>query len=126
MPPSRTTLPDTLPSCPTECRLARAEGRWKCSVALRFTVDENGQALGQARIVSFGDVIYDKAEVEDRLRRAQRAILNPRMRSDHFLTRESDEETEPEGQLTFSSNCVELRISGPEVADLSFCDLPGE
>ncbi|KAL1690988.1 P-loop containing nucleoside triphosphate hydrolase protein [Schizophyllum commune] len=104
--------------------LPRAAGT--CTrVALRFTVDENGQALGQARIVSFGDIIYDKAEVEDRLRRAQRAILNPRMRSDHFLTRESDEEKEPEGQLTFSSNCVELRISGPEVADLSFCDLPG-
>ncbi|KAL1739056.1 P-loop containing nucleoside triphosphate hydrolase protein, partial [Schizophyllum fasciatum] len=125
---SGVTLPraaGTCTRCPTECRLARADGRWKCYVALRFTVDENGQALGQARTVAFGDVIHDKADVEDRLRRAQRAILNPRMRPDHFLTKESDETSDPEGQLTFSSNCVELRISGPEVADLSFCDLPG-
>lgn len=125
---SGVTLPraaGTCTRCPTECRLARADGRWRCSVALRFTVDENGQALGQARTVAFGDVIYDKVDVEDRLRRAQRAILNPRRRPDYFLSTESDEVEEPEGQLTFSSNCVELRISGPEVADLSFCDLPG-
>jgi hypothetical protein len=29
-------------------------------------------------------------------------------------------------ELSFSTNCVSLQISGPSVADLSFCDLPGE
>lgn len=29
-------------------------------------------------------------------------------------------------ELTFSTDYVSLQISGPDVADLSFCDLPGE
>ncbi len=28
-------------------------------------------------------------------------------------------------ELAFSKNCITLQISGPDVADLSFCDLPG-
>jgi hypothetical protein len=28
-------------------------------------------------------------------------------------------------ELSFSGDCVSLEISGPDVADLSFCDLPG-
>ncbi|TRM70037.1 P-loop containing nucleoside triphosphate hydrolase protein [Schizophyllum amplum] len=122
------TLPraaGTCTRCPTECRLSRSEGRWQCVVTLRFTVDKSGQALGQARNVTFGDIIYDKTQVEDRIRRAQKAILNPTSKPSHFLKADFDDETNPEGQLTFSSNCVELKISGPDVADLSFCDLPG-
>jgi hypothetical protein len=63
--------------CPTECRLSYSEDKWKCLVSLRFTTDAKGQPLGQARNEPFGDVIYDKTEVEDRIRRAQKAILNP-------------------------------------------------
>ncbi|KAK0199336.1 P-loop containing nucleoside triphosphate hydrolase protein [Desarmillaria ectypa] len=120
------TLPratGTCTRCPTECRLANSTDTWKCIVSLRFIKDVNGQLLGTARNEQFGEVIYDKAEVEERIRRAQRAILNPNRRSTEFL--EGDDEDLSENQLSFSTNCVSLQISGPGVADLSFCDLPG-
>ena len=66
--------------------------------------------------------------MEGRIRRAQRAILNPRKPRKAFLLEgEDDGEGEGKGveELSFSINCVSLQISGPDVADLSFCDLPG-
>lgn len=81
--------------------------------------------LGQARNQQFGKVIYDKDLVEERIRRAQRAILNPKVKPKRFLEDSADEVEGTESQLSFSSNCVSLQISGPDVADLSFCDLPG-
>ncbi|KIM36795.1 hypothetical protein M413DRAFT_448928 [Hebeloma cylindrosporum] len=120
------TLPraaGTCTRCPTECRLARSNSPWQCVVSLRFIVDAAGQALGQARNERFGGIIYEKREVEDRIRRAQRAILNPTKPLKHFL--EEDDVEEFESQLSFSLNSVTLQISGPDVADLSFCDLPG-
>jgi hypothetical protein len=93
-------------------------------VSLRFTTDAKGQPLGQARNEPFGDVIYDKTEVEDRIRRAQRAISNPSTPYQQFL---ENANVAPETrELSFSTNCVSLQISGRDVADLSFCDLPGK
>ncbi|KAK0499139.1 P-loop containing nucleoside triphosphate hydrolase protein [Armillaria luteobubalina] len=120
------TLPratGTCTRCPTECRLAHSAETWKCIVSLRFIKDVNGQLLGTARNEQFGEIINEKAEVEERIRRAQRAILNPNRRSTEFL--EGDDEDLSENQVSFSTNCVSLQISGPGVADLSFCDLPG-
>lgn len=79
--------------------------------------------LGQVRNDRFGPTIYNKAEVEERIRRAQRAILNPSTEFRRFL--QGDDEDPVLRQLTFSTNCVSLQISGREVADLSFVDLPG-
>jgi hypothetical protein len=89
-------------------------------VSLRFLTDENGQTLGQVRDEPFGPPIYKKEEVEDRIRRAQLAILNPKRDHRKFLDSDSDDT-----DLTFSTNCVSLQISGKDVADLSFVDLPG-
>ncbi|KAF9047682.1 P-loop containing nucleoside triphosphate hydrolase protein [Panaeolus papilionaceus] len=124
------TLPraaGTCTRCPTECRLSRSDSPWKCVVSLRFTTDLDGQPLGQARNEPFGPVIYKKEEVEDRIRRAQKAILNPSKSAKSFLEEEdvSFETDFQKSELTFSHNCVSLQISGPDVADLSFCDLPG-
>ena len=105
-------------SCPTECRLSRSQSPWQCVVSLRFTSNSQGQVRNE----DFGSIIYDKAQVEDRIRRAQRAILNPSKPSKQFLV---DTEDIQDSELSFSSNCVSLQISGPDVADLSFCDLPG-
>ncbi|KAJ2918308.1 hypothetical protein MD484_g2118, partial [Candolleomyces efflorescens] len=120
------TLPraaGTCTRCPTECRLSRSDAPWHCRVSLRFIKDRSGQPLGQARNEDFGPVIYNKAEVEERIRRAQRAILNPSSPRSLFL--DGDDEDLESSELTFSSNVVSLAISGPGVADLSFCDLPG-
>ncbi|KAH6910213.1 P-loop containing nucleoside triphosphate hydrolase protein [Coprinopsis sp. MPI-PUGE-AT-0042] len=120
------TLPraaGTCTRCPTECRLSHSSAPWQCEVSLRFITDANGQPLGQARNTTFGDVIRDKAQVEDRIRRAQRAILNPTKAPQVFLDDQEDQTFED--SLSFSSNCVSLKISGSGVADLSFVDLPG-
>jgi hypothetical protein len=61
--------------------------------------------------------------VEERIRRAQRAVLNPSEEPHLFL--EGPDVDPLQRQLTFSSNCVSLQISGSDVADLSFVDLPG-
>ena len=57
--------------------MQRSDGPWCCTVTLRFVTDESGQALQQPRNVAFGDPLLSTEKVEDRLRRAQRAILNP-------------------------------------------------
>ncbi|KAJ8074434.1 hypothetical protein PM082_015335 [Marasmius tenuissimus] len=123
---SGTTLPrasGTCTRCPTECRLMRSSEPWKCVVSLRILTDSTGQVLGQARNELFGPPIYNKAEVEDRIRRAQLAILNPSIPRKEIL--EGDGYVDNVKSSSFSANCVSLEISGPDVADLAFCDLPG-
>ncbi|KAG6917243.1 hypothetical protein DXG01_003275 [Tephrocybe rancida] len=117
------TLPraaGTCTRCPTECRLSRSTEPWKCIVSLRLFDN------GKVRTERFGDVITNKADVEERIKRAQWAILNPTLRTAHgarhFLT---GDDHGAALELSFSSCFVSLQISGPEVADLSFCDLPG-
>lgn len=79
--------------------------------------------MGTAENIPFGPVIKDKRHVEERIRRAQRAILCPSRNPELFLSG-PDEDAERR-DITFSKNCVSLEISGPELTDLSFCDLPG-
>ncbi|KAJ7249503.1 P-loop containing nucleoside triphosphate hydrolase protein [Mycena haematopus] len=120
------TLPraaGTCTRCPTECRLAYSDAPWKCTVDLHFITDKDGQSLGQPRNEPFGDPILDKSGVEDRIRRAQRAILNPSKPARYFLDEEEDDDPT---EVSFSTNYISLQITGPEVADLSFVDLPGE
>ena len=111
------------PSCALECRLRRTQGAWSCTVWLQFIYDKNGRPLGRARNEQFGEVMYDEDEVQERIERAHRAILNPN--TDHNIFLEADEEDFPEREVDFTKNSVSLRISGPDVEDLSFCDLPG-
>jgi hypothetical protein len=86
-------------------------------------VTEHGSTLPQPRKDDFGDTIYDKSLVTERIRRAQCAILNPDTPNTHFLDASPDELKER--QLSFSSNSVCLEIRGRDVEDLSFVDLPG-
>ncbi|CAK5274279.1 unnamed protein product [Mycena citricolor] len=121
------TLPraaGTCTRCPTEIRLSHADDSiWGCIVELRVITDKNGQPLGQARNERFGEPITDRADVEDRIRRAQRAILNPSKPARSFLSDDEDE-NEP-SELSFSTNYISLQITGPDISDLAFVDLPG-
>lgn len=120
------TLPrasGTCTRCPTECRLSYMTDPWKCVVSVTFITDSSGALLGRPRKERFGEPISDKKDVEERIRRAQRAVLNPDTVTRQFLDGEDEDPEKPE--LTFSCNYVSLEISGSEVADLSFVDLPG-
>jgi hypothetical protein len=75
------------------------------------------------RETQFGDIVTAKPDVTERIRRAQKAILSPSVSPDNFLSRaESDFE---ESDISFSSDCIVLHISGPDITDLNFIDLPG-
>ncbi len=62
----------------------------------------------------------EKSDVTERIRRAQRAILTPSEPPDVFLSG-ADTATE----LSFSANRIVLNITGHDVTDLNFIDLPG-
>ncbi|CUA74652.1 hypothetical protein RSOLAG22IIIB_11369 [Rhizoctonia solani] len=113
----------TCTRCPTECRLKFSEEPWSCTVHLRFLKDASGNDINPVRNVQFGSIITRKADVEDRLRRAQLAILSPGVDSASFL-RDPLPKTSSTA-VAFSENFVSVEISGPDVTDLSFCDLPG-
>ncbi|KAH7883426.1 P-loop containing nucleoside triphosphate hydrolase protein [Phlebopus sp. FC_14] len=119
------TLPrsaGTCTRCPTECKLTYADGPWTCVVKLHFNSDAQGKPI-EVRLIPFGDSITSKSEVEDRIRRAQRAILNPSREPADYL---NDDALIPDkNEVSFSRNYVSLEISGPDLADLSFVDLPG-
>ena len=68
----------------------------------------------------------DKSKVEDRIRRAQFAILNPKMNPLSFLNAPISSISNGPNDLSFSSNCISVSISGKGVDDLSFVDLPGK
>jgi hypothetical protein len=87
-------------------------------------VTEHGVVLQQPRREQFGDPIFSKTLVTERIRRAQCAILNPETPNAFFLEAPLDV-LEGENHLSFSSNMVCLEISGRDVENLSFVDLPG-
>ncbi|KAF8486541.1 P-loop containing nucleoside triphosphate hydrolase protein [Gautieria morchelliformis] len=121
----------TCTRCPMECRLQNTAGPWKCQVLLRFEKDEMGQRISDVHEIKFGPLLTDKSKLEEMLRRAQLAILNPGVSHASFV--DLDTSTVVPGQppfgnkqsLQFSSNVVALDLSGPDSADLSFIDLPG-
>ena len=115
--------------CPMECRLAHSDGPWQCQVKLRRNEEtQDGRAT---REVPFGPLLYDKAELEEMLRRAQLAILNPSLPAGDlvdFETKSLAPREKPPGsarQLAFSNDVVCLDLQGPDVTDLAFIDLPG-
>ena len=112
-----------LPRCPTECRLSSSEEPWQAKVSIRLSVDKYGSPLDKTTITPFGDTITSKLDIEERIKRAQLAILNPSIPANDFLTVELPFSRPIESR--FSKNSIILEISGPAVDDLAFVDLPG-
>ena len=91
--------------------------------------NETGQRLLEVEEKPFGPLLKDPSELEDYLKRAQLAILNPLIEPNFFadLDLSTVGFVPPSGsrrQLQFSRNVVCLDLSGPDVTDLSFIDLP--
>ena len=105
-------------------------GPWQCQILIRRETDADGNKIPTTE-EKFGGVLYEKSELEEMLRRAQLAILNPSLPADSlvdFDTNSLEPGERPPGstrQLQFSNNVVCLDISGPDVTDLAFIDLPG-
>ncbi|KAF8589012.1 hypothetical protein K439DRAFT_1333756 [Ramaria rubella] len=116
--------PGTCTRCPLECRLEYSTDAWSCRIFLRFERDVFGNPLENVVEHDFGPLLTDKNAVEAVLRRAQRAILRPGLDHTLFL-RDKDLAIKEPPSLSFSSNCVCMRITGPDVPDLYFYDLPG-
>ena len=72
--------------------------------------------------VEFGDSIFDKPLVTDRIHRAECSILNSNTENNSFLGARPDELEQR--HLPFPSNSIYLGTSGKDVEDLSFVDLP--
>ena len=123
MPGSSSGSQTLLPRCPTECRLSSSEDSWQAKVSIRLSVDKYGGPLDKTTITPFGDAITSKLDIEERIKRAQLAILNPSIPANNFLT--VDLPFSQPNESRFSKNSIILEISGPTVDDLVFVDLPG-
>ncbi|KAJ3557530.1 hypothetical protein NM688_g1423 [Phlebia brevispora] len=98
---------------------------WQCKVSIRWEFDHFGARRDEVREEQFGEIITKPEEVELALRRAQAAILNPLNPVDTFVTMQREVLRRPRNnQLKFSRNSVCVDLSGPQLTDLSFVDLP--
>ena len=68
---------------------------------------------------------YDKEEVASLLEWAQVATLNPQSSHKDYIPTSPTFKQDRNCQVKFSPNVVQLEISGPNLPNLSFYDLPG-
>ncbi|OSD00780.1 hypothetical protein PYCCODRAFT_1437127 [Trametes coccinea BRFM310] len=115
----------TCTRCPMECRLSHSAGEWSCQIKIRYEYDEQGKHLDEVEEVDFGPRVTDKALVEGMLRRAQAAVLRPDLPLSRFVKEEEPQKLLGKGARKFSKNVVCIELTGPDLADLSFVDLPG-
>lgn len=110
-----------------ECRLASSDTAWSCQVYIRWEFDTlAGKRKDEVQEIPFGPLITQKAHVELALRRAQCAVLNPKIDPAHFEEMTVEDIRGVTNALAFSQNTVCMDLSGPELTDLAFVDLPGK
>ncbi|KDQ56136.1 hypothetical protein JAAARDRAFT_158878 [Jaapia argillacea MUCL 33604] len=115
----------TCTRCPMEFRLSSSMNPWSCRISIRWEFDRSGRRLDEIREVPFGEEISDHGVVELALRRAQSAVLNPQIPPTQFLSMSKAELTSAQRVVDFSRNMLCVEISGPDMPELSFIDLPG-
>ena len=139
---------DTCTRCPLEINLTESStGSWNCNVSLfkkyiyegnlgttyphgkGFTKSEGAtraRPLGPWTVQDAEDfhfaTVTSKSDVPDALHRAQLATLNPGSPYEKYMPGKSAPSNH---QVKFSPNIVRLDISGPDLPNLSFYDLPG-
>jgi Dynamin family len=105
----------TCTKCPMEVRLCESNSQaWNCNVSLRHS----GPSIPP--VIPFASTT-DKRAVEDILRRAQLAILNPGHDIESF---KGEDCSLPTGGAPFSEDTVVVEIVGAP-CDITFIDLPG-
>ena len=130
----------TCTRCPLEMNLVQQSGnpsQWICKITLITKYHHDSELLERAtkrrplgpwvlqdRADKFHfATLTSKAEVEEALFRAQRAILD--IGNDHENYRMGLSLPKPKFEVKFSPNVIQLDISGPNLPNLSFYDLPG-
>ena len=109
-----------------EIRLQASPGPWSCRISIRREYDRAGKRLDEISETIFGGIITDKSDVEDALRLAQLAVLNPQIPPECTSLLRALNVAQERVSLKFSRNVVCVDICGPDLTDLSFIDLPGE
>ncbi|KAH7329757.1 P-loop containing nucleoside triphosphate hydrolase protein [Rhizoctonia solani] len=105
--------------CPIECQSQYADLPWRAQVFLKFERGERDGEVGDE--IPFGGPLDDPDLVEERIKLAQIAVLNPLTEPELILRGE----VPSPGGLSFTKNTVVVKLTGRELADLSFVDLPG-
>lgn len=105
----------------------------QCQISLRFEIDEDGESVNDVTEIPFGKEILDPSLVQVVLRKAQLAILNPKVDASAILAYDSERMEEIAAgaalnpnhkSLSFSSNVIVIDILGPEIVNLTLIDLP--
>ncbi|OBT74754.1 hypothetical protein VF21_06631 [Pseudogymnoascus sp. 05NY08] len=132
--------------CPTHIKTGHAE-TWSCKISLHLSYNyapRDPTRPIQANEVTKNNpfppwkemnlvtkefvVITDKSELEEALRWAQIAILNPSKSHKHYMPGAQIKMSPGRNTTTeakFSPNVVSVEMSGPGLPPLSFFDLPG-
>lgn len=79
-------------------------------------------ACSEPKVTQFC-TLYDEAELEIMLRRAQLALLNPNVHVEHYVKAAITETAD--NKAIFSPNIISLEIRAPSLTELIFYDLPG-
>ncbi|KAL2861487.1 P-loop containing nucleoside triphosphate hydrolase protein [Aspergillus pseudodeflectus] len=131
----------TCTRCPMEINLSNSEPDqpWTCRVYLsrkymfdgsrRISKPKKSEPLGpwhpQDQEDELFTTITEKGKIEDVIKWAQLAILNPGSPSASYVPGENNETDPSHCQVKFSPNIVRLDISARGFPSLSFYDLPG-
>ena len=131
----------TCTRCPMEINLTESgpDQPWKCEVFVTTThLYDPGRKMKNVikRLGPWVDIgqspeserfmeVTDKSELQEVLRCAQLAVLNPQLPPTDFVPGKNADMDDSHYQVKFSPNAVRLDISAPEFPTLSFYDLPG-
>ncbi|KAL2069544.1 hypothetical protein VTL71DRAFT_14223 [Oculimacula yallundae] len=121
--------------CPTNIRTSSSE-TWTCVISLQISYHYQAHKGRDQKFPHWAEneeletlpfmEITDKTELEQALRCAQKAILNPSQDHQLFVPRSYGPSHLPEiDEARFSPNVIAVAIAGPGLPDLSFYDLPG-
>ncbi|QRV96048.1 hypothetical protein RhiJN_24066 [Ceratobasidium sp. AG-Ba] len=111
----------TCTRCPIECQSSYADHPWSARVYLMKAESEDQGRSRWSSEIQFGDSMEDPDQLEERIKQAQLAVLHPKTDPAVFLNGDGPKE----GGLSFTKNRVIIKVSGDQLADLSFVDLPG-
>ncbi|EFQ98411.1 interferon-induced GTP-binding protein Mx1 [Nannizzia gypsea CBS 118893] len=125
--------------CPLEINLSESDDPWTCRLILtkKYMFDATGRSQRATNARPLGPwieqdpeelhfaTLTDKNLLQEHLKWAQLAILNPGRSHTDFIPGEDQEIDGTYSQVKFSPNVVRLDISAPGFPNLSFYDLPG-